>query len=492
MNISQEIAKGESSTLEFKKELPATHEQYLKTVVAFANGKGGRIIFGVEDQTCAIVGIEVGSVARTLDRISNAIVDGIVPQIIPDVYLENVDDKTLIVVDVPACQHTPYYIRRQGPEQGVYLRAGATTRRVENYQRFELVLKGGNMNYDSYVNQSLSPATPEEINALCEAITSYGHTKEPVGVQQLINWGVLKEMDGKLMPTVAFCLLARPFAERFCRIQCAEFKGNNKVHFLDSRELDMPVHEMIAEAEDYVTRRIRTAYRIEGIYREELPEIPHPALREIIVNAILHRNYLEPTYIQIAIYDDRIEFYTPGGLPGHLTKEQLLQGSCSKLRNPLLADIFHRMKIVERWGSGIRRIFDSFREAGLPLPEYKVDESSVTVVVHREYSSETGERLFGRRPGDALEVREPVYEVSPTPPEPLPAARAYRADSGLESILHYISRRRNVTFSQMLNDLDVGRRTLAYRLKELSEKGLIFRTGSTRSAVWNATPPRGY
>ena len=88
MNIAQEIAKGESSNLEFKKELPATHEQYLKTVVAFANGKGGRLIFGVEDQTCAVTGVQVESVARTLDRISNAIVDGIVPQIIPDKYPE--------------------------------------------------------------------------------------------------------------------------------------------------------------------------------------------------------------------------------------------------------------------------------------------------------------------------------------------------------------------------------------------------------------------
>lgn len=86
MNIAQEISKGESSVPEFKKELPATHEQYLKTVVAFAKGKGGHIIFGVEDQTCAVVGVQVESVARTLARISNAIVDGIVPQVIPDIY----------------------------------------------------------------------------------------------------------------------------------------------------------------------------------------------------------------------------------------------------------------------------------------------------------------------------------------------------------------------------------------------------------------------
>ena len=484
MNITQEIATGESSVLEFKKELPATHEQYLKTVVAFANGKGGRIIFGVEDQTCAVVGVQVESVARTLDRISNAIVDGIVPQIIPDIYLENVDDKILIVVDIPPGQHTPYYIRKQGPENGVYLRAGATTRRAENLQRFELVLKGGNMNYDSYVDRSLAPASTDEINKLCRDITELGHTAAPVTVNQLISWGGLKEVEGKLMPTVTFCLFARPFAERFCRIQCAEFKGNDKVHFLDNRELDMPVHEMITEAEEYVMRRIRTAYRIEGIYREELPEIPRPALREIIVNAILHRNYLVPTYIQIAIYDNRIEFYTPGGLPGHLTKEQLLQGSCSRLRNPLLADVFHRMKIVEKWGSGIKRIFDAFREAGLPLPEYRVDETSVTVVVPREYSHETGKRLFSRNAEDSLEVRE-EYEPAPNL---FPESRKCRSSASFEDVWSYIRQRKNVTFSQMLADLDIGRRTLAYRLEELKSRGLIVRTGNTRSAVWNAAP----
>lgn len=486
MNIAQEITKGESSTLEFKKELPATHEQYLKTVVAFANGKGGRIIFGIEDQTCAVVGVQVESVARTLDRISNAIVDGIVPQIIPDIYLENVDDKVLIVVDIAPGQHTPYYIRKQGPEQGVYLRAGATTRRAENLQRFELVLKGGNMNYDSYVNQSLAPATTDEIDKLCRDISELGRTEAPVTVNQLISWGVLKEMDGKLMPTVTFCLFARPYAERFCRIQCAEFKGNNKVHFLDNRELDMPVHEMITEAEEYVMRRIRTAYRIEGIYREELPEIPRPALREIIVNAILHRNYLMPTYIQIAIYDDRIEFYTPGGLPGHLTREQLLNCSCSRLRNPLVADIFHRMKIVEKWGSGIKRIFDAFREAGLPAPRYLVDETSVTVVVPRESSYEAGERLFGNRGGAPLEVREEYDPQQNIAPVPFPEPRRFKTNASLEDIWHYINQRRNVTFSQMLADLDVGRRTLAYRLEALKERGLIVRTGNTRSAVWNA------
>lgn len=127
-------------------------------------------------------------------------------------------------------------------------------------------------------------------------------------------------------------------------------------------------------------------------------------------------------------------------------------------------------------------IFDSFREAGLPLPEYRVDETSVTVVVPREYSHETSKRLFSRNAEDSLEVRE-EYEPAPNL---FPESRKCRSSVSFEDVWSYIRQRKNVTFSQMLADLDVGRRTLAYRLEELKARGLIVRTGNTRSAVWNA------
>ena len=116
------------------------------------------------------------------------------------------------------------------------------------------------------------------------------------------------------------------------------------------------------------------------------------------------------------------------------------------------------------------------------MPEYKVDETSVTVIVPREYSHETGERLFARNAEDALEVREEYEPAANLFPE----SRKCRSNVSFEDVWCYIRQRKNVTFSQMLADLDVGRRTLAYRLEELKACGLIIRTGNTRSAVWNA------
>ncbi|MBQ2869514.1 MAG: hypothetical protein IJE88_05745 [Akkermansia sp.] len=121
------------------------------------------------------------------------------------------------------------------------------------------------------------------------------------------------------------------------------------------------------------------------------------------------------------------------------------------------------------------------------MPEYKVDETSVTVVVPRESSYEAGERLFGNRGGLLLsQVREEYDPQQNIASVPFPEPRRFKTNASLEDIWLYINQRRNETFSQMLADLDVGRCTLAYRLEALKERGLIVRTGNTRSAVWNA------
>ena len=119
------------------------------------------------------------------------------------------------------------------------------------------------------------------------------------------------------------------------------------------------------------------------------------------------------------------------------------------------------------------------------MPEYKVDETSVTVVVPRESSYEAGERRFGNR-GAPLEVREEYDPQQNIASVPFPEPRRFKTNASLEDIWLYINQCRNVAFSQMLADLDVGRCTLAYRLEALKERGLIVRTGNTRSAVWNA------
>lgn len=170
-----------------------------------------------------------------------------------------------------------------------------------------------------------------------------------VTVQNLINWGVVKNMDGTLLPTNAFVLLTDnvfPFA----KIQCALFKGTERVVFIDKRDFEGPLYEQIEEAYDFVLKHINLGAEIKDLVRNEAYELPTEAIREAIVNAVTHRNFLDRACVQVAVYDDRVEVTSPGMLYGGLTIEQIKEGG-SKIRNRCIAEVFSRMRIIESWGT---------------------------------------------------------------------------------------------------------------------------------------------
>ncbi len=452
----------ENNILEYKREIPSDDRKWLKTVVAFANGKGGQIIFGIDDETHIVVGIDIENIARTVDRITDIILQNCTPQIIPDVRVDTMADKYVVVVDIKPGQNTPYYLTRQGVEEGTYVRVASSTRQAEPHIRMELMLRSKGMTYDQHIAFHQPPATEEEIRQLCVAVTRRNTKQIEVTGEHLISWGLLlPDANEQLLPSVTFCLLTRPDALHFSRIQCAVFLSNDRSHFLDSQELTGPIHEMADEAINYVLKNTRVEYRINGLYREELHEIPLPALREIIINSILHRNYLSPSFIQISIHPDRIEFFSPGTLHGSMTKERMLRGNCSSLRNPQLADILHRMNIVERWGSGIGRIFAACREQNLAIPEYDVDDMGVTVIIRRKHYGDKSQQS--------------VHSVN----------KGKRTSATEEEVLTFISRHPGCTYSQLLQTFDISRRTLTNRLNSLMKQGKIQRSGSTRSANWS-------
>ena len=457
----------ESSELEYKREIPDDNRKWLKTVIAFANGKGGQIIFGIDDETHMVVGVDVDNIARTVDRITEIIVKNCTPQIIPDVRIDTMAGKYVIVVDIRPGQNTPYYLSKYGMEEGTYVRVAASTRLAESHVRMELLLRSRGLTYDQHTDSRLSPATDEEIQQLCDSITSRNSKKIMVTREHLISWGIVSpDENGKLHPTVTFCLFARPHCIHFSRIQCAVFLSHDRSRFLDSTELTGPVHLMAEDAINYVLRNTRVEYKIDGFYRDEVHEIPLPALREIVVNAILHPNYLSPAFIQIAIHPDRIEFFSPGALHGSMTKERMLQGNSSSLRNPLLADILHRMNVVERWGSGIARIYASCKEMGMRLPEYQIDDMGVTVTVYRPVSDNSIKPIS--------EKFEPVV-ISP---------KVHKVSDN--ELLEFIRQHPNCAYSLILQTFDVSRRTLSNKLSRLMEQGKIQRIGSARNARWNA------
>ena len=118
--------------MEFKLKLPSEDRKVLKTIVAFANGEGGSVIFGVDDSRHEVVGVASENVAQMMDSLTDMICDACEPLIVPEIALRTFDDKTIIQVDVPVGNHTPYYLKKEGPQKGVYVRVGATTRNADD------------------------------------------------------------------------------------------------------------------------------------------------------------------------------------------------------------------------------------------------------------------------------------------------------------------------------------------------------------------------
>ncbi len=147
----EDIKKGESDSLEFKREFPDKEKKVLKTIVAFANGNGGNIIIGIDDKTFDIIDVNDDEVFKIKDKISNSISDNISPQIIPQISFERIEDKTVIIINIAKGQNTPYCIKSEGLE-GVYIRVDATTRAAERYKIQELSLLGMNKTFDEIVS----------------------------------------------------------------------------------------------------------------------------------------------------------------------------------------------------------------------------------------------------------------------------------------------------------------------------------------------------
>lgn len=301
---------------------------------------------------------------------------------------------------------------------------------------------------------------------LCAAIKSYmvetAKTKnekekvKDVTVQNLINWGIVKNMDGILVPTNAFVLLTNntfPFA----KIQCALFKGTERVVFIDKRDFEGPLYEQIEEAYGFVLKHINLGAEINGLVRTDAYELPTEAIREAIVNAVTHRNFLDRSCVQVAVYDDRVEITSPGMLYGGLTIEQIKEGG-SKIRNRCIAEVFSRMKIIESWGTGIKRMFSSCKEYGIREPELLEIGDSFRVNLYRPSYND-------------------VHQSSPK-------SSLKDVNQTQQKIIEMILLNPKMTQTAMAEELGITSRAVKKSIKELNEKGMLKRVGSARSGYW--------
>ena len=200
-----------------------------------------------------------------------------------------------------------------------------------------------------------------------------GITGRPRTEDVLVNIEAAERSGGNLVFRNAGVLFFARNVRHFFNqayITCLLAKGADKVHILDRKDFDGGIVADIEDAMRFIERNTRTAYRIEGLRRENIPEYPMKALREAITNAVMHRDwFIEGANVFVEIYTDRIEVVSPGGLPKGMTLADL--GRKSVRRNALIADLLHRIDFIEKAGTGIKRIRDEVREQGCPEPVFE-------------------------------------------------------------------------------------------------------------------------
>ena len=463
----EEIVHGESQNVEFKVTLPKDSEKYIKSIIAFANTQGGKLIVGVDDRTRKVVGIDDDVLFRMMDSIANAISDSCVPQIVPNIEPQTVDGKTVIVVTVIPGANRPYYLKSKGKDAGTFIRVAGTSRPAHPDKIKELEMEGARVYWDELVCVGYE-VTEGAVEKLCSDIVNFrnemGLPKREVTIAQLINWKLLKRENDSLLASNAFVLMTSDYFP-FSKTQCAVFKGTERTVFLDKREFSGPIYEQIAEAVEFVLRNIRLGAAIDGLIRKESYELPLEAIREMIINAHCHRNLIDDSCVQVAIYDDRLEVSSPGGLYNGFTYEELMHGH-SKIRNRAIANVLNKMGFVESWGTGVKRIFSAAESYGLPTPEFQVFDNMFRVNLFRKVFSVKEWRSIG----EASEKYQNNFRNN--------------LNKTQNQILELLSQDAQISAKKMAEVIGISSRNIESNIKKLKGYGILIRHGSPKNGYW--------
>ncbi|MFG6272253.1 ATP-binding protein [Megasphaera hexanoica] len=467
---------GESKNVEYKERVPEDSQKYMKSVVAFANGDGGRIVFGVEDGTMRVVGIPQADLFQMMDAITNAVTDSCEPMIIPDLFVREIEGKSLIILEIAPGMQRPYYLKKKGPVKGTYIRTAGTTRLADRAILQELLLEGENKFFDQQPIPNLK-VTKYDVTALCHSMSETAKKNalsdiqrqgiKELTINQLISWGILIENKDQLIPTYAYAMLTHQ-AGYPPVVQCAVFKTDDRAVFVDKREIDAPIQEQVEKAYQYVLEKINMGARFQGVYRQDIYELPPDSIRELIANALVHRNYLEPESVQIALFSDRLEVTSPGSLMRGVTHEKMKEGF-SKIRNRALANAFAYMNLIEKWGSGFPRIFRDCRNYGLQEPEIIDFDGDLRVNLYRitDQTSDQTKKTDQTPKTDQTGTNMPV-----------------KLNEKERVILSYLQKKPDGTQHEIAEATSLSLSTIKYYMKKLQEKGCLQRMGTHRKGYW--------
>jgi predicted HTH transcriptional regulator len=294
---------------------------------------------------------QTGPVAALEERLANLVADSIEPRLVPEIEIVPWRKTHVVVVTVHPSALRPHHLRAEGPARGTYVRLGSTNRLADAALIGELGRRTGMETFDE---QPIPELNSEAIDFA--AASQCFADRRALRRQDLTSLGVVCRHQGRTVPTAGGLLLfGRDRLSRFpdAYIQAGRFAGTDRTDLVDRADLtDYPV-VALDQAVRFVERNTRLGMTIGRVRRRDLPAVPPAALREALVNAVVHADYAQRgAPIRVAVFDDRVEVENPGILVPGLTVEELREG-ISRVRNRVLARVFNDLGLIEQWGTGV-------------------------------------------------------------------------------------------------------------------------------------------
>lgn len=416
----------ETENFEFKSGFT---EEIYKEVIAFANTDGGVLYIGIDNDGNAV---GLSNVDDEYTRITNGIRDAILPDVTMFVKY-TIQENKVVRITISEGTNKPYYLRSKGLKpNGVYVRQGTSSVQASSEQIRQMIKDSDGDDFESMrsIEQELT------FTSATAAFESYG---VDFSEEKYLALGMVHKNDG------LFTNLALLMSDQ-CQhsIKVAVFGDDENTTFKDNREFKGSIFKQIDEAFRYIMLSNRTSSVFKGLERIDKSDYPEAALREALLNSVVHRDYSYSGSIIININDKQMEFVSIGGLLPGLTADDIRSG-ISQPRNKNLAEVFHRLKLIEAYGTGIRRIYKLYENCSVQ-PRIEVTHNTFKMILPN------------------MSVAEPLAVKTNLTPQK-------------EQILDFISKKGQITEVEIMNLLGV-KRTRAYTVaKQMCDENLIIAVG---------------
>lgn len=381
---NQEVAKliksRESGIVEFKE---AFDRETVEAIGAFANTKGGVVIIGVSDKG-KIKGVSIGK--ATLSGWTNQISQSAEPRVIPEIEQVKIEGKEIAIIRIKEYPIKPISIKGK-----CFRRVGNSNRAMTAQEISEMHLHSIGSSWDAFPaqNKTIADIDLKKVARYIKEANANGRRKiedEPKDVLHKLEF--IRDKKAAWAAILVFGKEPqRPLSQS--AVHCGRFKID-KTQILDDLMIETDLIGQVDEVIKFITRHISVRYEFEGKpKRKEIWEYPLEALREAVINAVVHRDYSISSNVQVEIYDDRIEIWNPGGLLPGITVEDLYKKEHKSVtRNKLIAQIFYDIGYIEKYGSGTIKIIDLCKQNGLPSPEFKEVFGGFSVIFRKDIYTE--------------------------------------------------------------------------------------------------------